>query len=137
MASTERSIDEVLRAALAAEPRLRLAVLFGSAATGRTHGQSDVDIAILPLDPALSLHDELALQSRLAAACGRDVDLVRLDQADVVVRREVARDGRPLFESDPGAFARFAAEATLEYLDFEPVLKEAQRRYLRRLAAGS
>jgi predicted nucleotidyltransferase len=40
---------------LADGPPLRLALLFGSAARGRARPDSDVDLGIIPLDPALPL----------------------------------------------------------------------------------
>ena len=102
----------------------------------RCRPDSDLDVAVLPLG-AWSAVDEAALVDALERATGRDVDLVRLDRVDdVVLRREVAR-GLPLREHTPLAFARFAAEAALEWLDFEPVYLEAQARYLRRVARGA
>lgn len=127
------TLDERILAALRAGPPLRLAILFGSRASGRVHAESDVDVAIVPVDPELALSAELALQDAIARAANLDVDLVRADRADTVVRREIAR-GRPLLEERPGTFARFAADAMLEYLDMEPLLIESRRRYLRRIA---
>ncbi len=132
MVSSE--VEGRLQSELARAP-LRLAVLFGSQATGRTHAASDVDIAVLPLDEAWSLRDELALQGLLSSVVRAEVDLVRLDRADLLVCREVAQKGRPLFEARPGEWARFAANAMLDYLDLEPLLLDGQQRYLRRIAS--
>ena len=54
---------------------------------------SDVDVGIVPNEDGPSLAEELALQAELSRACGREVDLVRLDHADLLLRWEVARDG--------------------------------------------
>ena len=62
-------------------PPVRFAFLFGSTARGTAGPDSDVDIAFVPVDPAISLADELALAARLERAAGRPVDLVRLDMA--------------------------------------------------------
>jgi hypothetical protein len=134
MAAQDDDLIERLRAALGGGPPLALAVLFGSTARGAMHTGSDVDVAILPEDPALSLSAELELQAALEAAARRRVDLVRLDTDDVLLRWEIARAGVPLFECDPGAFARFTAGAALAWLDFEPVFSRARRTYLERLA---
>ena len=72
-------------------------------------------------------------QEMLAQATGRAIDLVRLDLANAVLRARVARDGIALREAGLGTFARFRAEAMLEYLDLEPLLRDAQKRYLERL----
>jgi predicted nucleotidyltransferase len=75
-----------IRRALAVDPPLRLAILFGSGARGALRPDSDVDVGIIPCDADLSLRDELDLQARLARACARDVDLVRLDRAPTRLR---------------------------------------------------
>src|SRR5437867_1150473 len=67
-----------VEAVLREGPPLRLGFVFGSTAQGAMHPGSDLDVGILPVDPELPLHTELELQSRLEAACGRSVDLVRL-----------------------------------------------------------
>lgn len=109
-----------LIATLRKGPPLRLAVLFGSGARGRLRPDSDLDVAILPVDPALSLGAELALQRSLEESSAREVDLVRLDQASTLLRWEVARDGKLLLEGLPGSFTRFRAQAMSEFLEFAP-----------------
>jgi uncharacterized protein len=126
-----------LRAVLVRYPAVELGVLFGSRAGQRAHGESDVDVAILP-GPGrdLSLEEELRIQHALSLATHCEVDVVRLDSANSLVRREVARQGKPIIERSGGAWARFAADALLEYLDLEPLLEAGRKRYLRRVAAG-
>jgi predicted nucleotidyltransferase len=125
-----------IKAALASGPRLRLAILFGSGASGRLHAASDIDIAIVPEDAALLLREELALQVDLTRVARRNVDLVRLDRAPTLVRYQVAKHGVTLFESGPFEAARFTAAAVSEYLDFEPSLRRAAEVFRRRVAAG-
>jgi predicted nucleotidyltransferase len=122
--------------ALRSGPPLRLAMLFGSSADGSVHAGSDVDIAILPEDPELSLEAELGLQSELGRITGRSVDLVRLDRAPTLVRYQVAKRGVPLLEAGPFEAARFVAAAVAEYLDFEPSLLRAAALFRRRVADG-
>jgi predicted nucleotidyltransferase len=123
-----------LRAALADGPPLRLAVLFGSAATGRARAGSDVDVGIIPADPALALHDELALAAALSAAVSAEVDLVRLDADAPLLGAQVAREGVCLLEAEPGVFAAFRAEAISLWLDFEETIAPHRALFLRRLA---
>ncbi len=124
-----------LRAALRDLQSAGLVVLFGSCAKGSPRADSELDVAVLPSGP-LSAADEADLEDALARASGRAVDLLRLDRTDdVVLRREVAR-GVLLREERPGSFARFRADAALEWLDLEPVYLDAQARYLRRVAGG-
>lgn len=125
-----------LRAALAGGPPLRLAVLFGSRATGRAREGSDFDIGIIPVDPALSLHDELGLASALSEAVGAEVDVVRLDDDAPQLGAEVARGGVCLFEEAPGVFAAYRADAMSRWLDFEEVIAPHRAHFLRRLAGA-
>jgi predicted nucleotidyltransferase len=131
------TVRERLVAALASGPLLRLAVLFGSRATGRARTASDFDVAILPVDPALSLHDELALAASLSAAASAEVDLVRLDDDAPLVGVEVARTGVCLLEAAPGTFAAYRAWAMSRWIDFDGMVAPHRARFLRRLAAGS
>jgi hypothetical protein len=77
-----------------------------------------------------------ALADALERTLGRTVDVVRIDRADTVLAHEIAR-GQLLFESVRGEFAHFAADAVLDFLEMEPMLRDAQRRYLAALALGS
>ncbi len=123
-----------LKAALATSSKVRLAVLFGSRATGKARDSSDFDVGILPAS-ALTLQAELELATALSAAVGREVDLVRLDTADPLVGREVAQTGLCLLESEPGEFAAFRAAAMSRWADFEETIAPHRSRFLRRLAS--
>lgn len=125
-----------LRTVLARAGGVRLAILFGSHARGAARPDSDVDIAMLPVDPKLPLHDELSLQAALSATCGRDVDLVRIDTDDVLLRWEIAKDGILLFEARPGVAARFRAEAGIAWDEHRPLFESTRRRFLARLGRG-
>ncbi len=127
---------EKLEAAIAKGPRAHFVALFGSAAKGGMRVDSDIDIAWLPLDANLPLSMELDFQSALTLAAGREVDLVRVDQASTLFRSEVARSGIQL-AGERASFVRFRAEAIAEFLDFEPALREATERYLRAVRNGA
>ncbi|MBL0219891.1 MAG: nucleotidyltransferase domain-containing protein [Myxococcales bacterium] len=120
------------RRVLAAGPPLRLAVLFGSQATGRARQGSDVDIAILPCDPDLALKAELELAGALSSALGREVDLLRLDRAATLLRWEIARHGTPLVTSSH-EWPRFRASAASEHAEIAEALEHAARLFQRRL----
>lgn len=124
-----------LRAALAASSNVRLAVLFGSRATGKAREESDFDVGVLP-DGSFTLRAELELAAALSAAVGREVDLVRLDTEDPLLGREVAQTGVCLVESAPGEFAAFRAIAMSRWADFEETIAPHRSRFLRRLASG-
>jgi predicted nucleotidyltransferase len=129
-------LERRLSAVFTAHGGVRLAVLFGSTASGNAHAESDVDVAFLPSDPELSLGEELALQVDLTRTVGRDVDLVRLDRAPTLVRWQALRESILLFQSRPFELARAKAAAASEYLDFAPALEVAAARFRQRLATG-
>lgn len=129
------AVRDRLRAALVGGSPLRLAVLFGSQATGRAREGSDFDIGIVPVDPDLSLHEELALASRLSEAVGAEVDVVRLDDDAPQLGAEVARAGVCLYEEAPGTFAAYRADAIARWIDFEEMVAPHRAAFLRRLAA--
>lgn len=133
---TDEDMLDRLRGVLAGGPALRLAVLFGSRATGRATKASDVDIGIVPFDPRLPMSDELALAAELSTAVGAEIDLVRLDVDDPLLGREVALTGVLLAESAPGAFAAFRADAMSRWVDFEETIAPHRERMLKRLAGG-
>jgi predicted nucleotidyltransferase len=113
---------EELRAVLLGEPAVAYAVLFGSAATGRTHPGSDVDVAIeLAAGERASVARLGAIAASLEAAAGRPVHLVLLDEAPPGLAYRVFRDGTPILVRDRGAHVNRRARAILEYLDFQPV----------------
>lgn len=93
-------IVALLRAVLRTEPSVRLAVLFGSAARGREHRRSDLDV-LVELD-APSPARLAALETRLSDAVGQDVQLVAAGDAHLApgLLTDVLRDGRVLVDRD-------------------------------------
>lgn len=114
-------------AALAGQPGLDLLLLVGSRARGDAHTGSDWDFAYLArpeVDPA-----ELLRRLGLALATDR-VDLADLGRASVLYRHRAAVEGRRLLgtkETHDG----FVIDATLTYLDMEPILRAAYASVLR------
>jgi predicted nucleotidyltransferase len=132
---TER--HDRIRQVLIEGPPLQLAILFGSRARGAARPGSDVDVAILPVDPALSLRDEGQLVANLAHAAGAPVDLVRLDRATPALRWRIARDGIVLLSTPPHAASRFLAGAGIEHDELRELELDAMRRYRARLATAA
>ena len=136
LSCVEALLDNLTRV-LKSGPPLRLAVLFGSHAKGRAHANSDVDVAILPRDPALSLKLELALSAQLSARVGREVDLVRLDRASTLVRWEIARDGIVLVAEPKQEWVRFRASTASEHADIKDALHRSAELFRRRLSRSA
>jgi predicted nucleotidyltransferase len=127
------AIAERTRAVLADGPPLRLAIVFGSVAKGTARPDSDIDIGILPVDANLSLSDEMDLQARLTLALRREVDLVRLDTTDTVLRWEAAKHGVIVHANPASERPLFLGQAASEHADFAEAVKPAMALYLRRM----
>ncbi len=91
-----RALRDVLRT----EPNVRLAILFGSQATGTATDRSDVDLLVALVDPSASRVAELT--ARLERRMSRDVQLVRLQDAErtPVLMADVLAGGRVLIDRD-------------------------------------
>ncbi len=89
-----------LRDALRTEPNVRLAILFGSQATGAATVRSDVDLLVTLVDPSASRVAELA--GRLERRTRRDVQVVRLRDAErtPILMADALEDGRVLIDRD-------------------------------------
>ncbi len=105
-------------------PDLELVVLFGSTAKGRRRAESDVDVAVRCAGTA----DLDTLYGVLAPALSTDrLDLIDLRRVGPLLAMEVARSGRLLYESRPGAFRQFQSLASRRYCDTAK-LRQAQQR---------
>lgn len=113
--------------ALAADGRVRLVFLFGSAAgPGRPTSIRDVDLAILT-DPPLSLYELMDLRAEVVRTAGGAIDLVSLNQAPIVLAHEVAETGLCLYANPPELETDFVVRTRARYFDFKPYLDEQWR----------
>lgn len=113
-------LEGALRRVLESLPEVRLAVLFGSAARGEAKPGSDLDVGVLFEKDA---EVTPALEAALSRACQRPIDLVRLNDAPPLLRFEIARDGFPLVERAPHAWADFKARAMIDWWDWAPTAR--------------
>jgi predicted nucleotidyltransferase len=111
----------MLRTALRTEPNVRLAVLFGSVATGRESERSDLDLLVVLGDQ--TAHAVAALAQRLSDRVNREVQLVRLQEAErsPALMADALAQGRVLVDRD----------------DTWRALKAAERRWQRKAAADT
>lgn len=90
-----------LRKALRTEPKVRLAVLYGSVARGHEDADSDLDLLVsLPDDEPMAV---TGLATRLDRICDRDVDVARLDRIEKtapLLLERVIDEGRVLVDRD-------------------------------------
>jgi predicted nucleotidyltransferase len=102
----EPTIEKV-REALAREPGVACALVFGSRARG-IEPRSHVDLGIVGRDV-----DRPELAARLSRLLGFEVDVVDLDEAWVPLLRTVLEDAVPVASNVPGALGDFYSRAYL------------------------
>jgi len=107
---------------LAKKYSLTLVVLFGSSTTGRTHAQSDIDIAFEARERK-SPAEIGRMQDAFSHALQRgDVELADLASAPPLLLRAIAKDSHLLFEEHAGDFARFKIYAFKRHMEAQPLL---------------
>jgi predicted nucleotidyltransferase len=125
------SVADTLRTVLADTPGLKVAILFGSQASGTARADSDVDLAIL-LDRPMSPEQKRAIIEAVAAKLGRPVDVVDLHGGPEPVLGEALRGERLL--GDDGAYAGLITRHVLNVADFLPlrqrILDERRQRWI-------
>lgn len=115
-------IDSTRVEDLCQKRRIRLLVLFGSRSGGAARPGSDIDLAVL-LDRDPGLGELLALQRDIEAALELEqrLDLVVLNTLNsTTLGREIARNGKAIFDRSGEEFTAFKIRAMKEYADFEP-----------------
>ncbi len=103
-------------------PDIQAVYLFGSVVSGNTHAESDIDLAIVPLDKTLR-SKKLDILADLTKNGFNSIDLVFLDTQDVILRFEAVRQNqliycRPNFDANS-----FYSLTLRQYFDFLPYLK--------------
>lgn len=116
-------VAKVLGERLGQQRTVVAAWLFGSFSRGRARPSSDVDVCVL-FAGAPSSDEVLDLQTDLAGALGRDVDLVPARDAPADLIHRVLRDGVLLVDRDRSARIAFEVEMRGRYFDMTPVWLE-------------
>ena len=122
---TAVDVAESVRAALADRDDLVAVYLFGSAATGRAHALSDVDVAVLlveGLSDAEMFARGLEIGGELENVVGGPVDLVVLNRAAPALCFQVLKTGRLLLDRNPDARSVFIMRALGRYYDVKRYL---------------
>ena len=113
-----REMEDKICALCSREPSIDAAYIFGSQAKGSLRPESDLDVALLLNEDRRSEFSLLSFISNLERAYGRRVDVVILNHAGEVLKYEVRRSGRVIFERDPVNRKRFEISGRKRYEDF-------------------
>src|SRR3989338_2603743 len=127
-----KTIEAMIQATLAPHPEVRLAILFGSLATGQGHHDSDVDLAIDAGQP-LEIKAKIALMAQLAECTGRPVDLIDLQTVGEPLLGQILKHGNRLLGED-GLYAELIKRHVFDEADFMPyyrrILKERRSAWI-------
>ena len=107
-------------------PNLKLLILFGSRARGEHRPDSDWDLAISYDETNRQTHikeisndylTSLSILSELFEINRDLIDLIELDRCSPLMKYQVARDGKLIYEKNTGDFLKFRVRAWKEYAD--------------------
>ena len=126
------SIEKQLVQCLAKYPNLKLAILFGSQATGTATPSSDIDLALLA-DQALSSDYLTQLIEDLGMDFGCPIDIIDLYDAPEPILGQVFKGRRLL--GDNSTYAQLLTKHLLNTADFVPlqqrILKERREAWIK------
>ncbi len=112
------TLDKQLARFVSRYPQFKLAILFGSQATGDVTVKSDIDLALLS-DAPISSSLKLELIELIGARFGRPVDIVDLFFADEPVLGQVYKGKRLL--GDDATYAGLLTRHLINTADFVPL----------------
>lgn len=104
--------------ALAKDPNILFALMFGSYAVGKQKKGSDLDIGIYFEKPVEGLA-LLNLINTLSELAGRDVDVVVLNKASAFLRHQVMKHRMPLLIKDRVIYTKFREKTISDYDEYK------------------
>lgn len=107
-----------------------LVFLFGSTATNRSHGKSDVDIGVM-FKTRPHIQHVIRLRDDLISLLRREVDLSALNEASPILRMQVLKNGTLVYASDKRQFAQFFVDTLNQYDDLKRIRKPCEEGILR------
>lgn len=117
------------------EQGVRLVLLFGSYATGRTHASSDVDVAVA-YPQRLSLEDRISKAQALSAVINREVDLIDLHDARGVLLQQILAHRKTLLNRDPEFYGNLISRRVYEESDLMPLYERMLQARRERFLSG-
>jgi predicted nucleotidyltransferase len=119
--------------------KVSAAWVFGSVATGKDRPDSDIDIAVLfieGLDKQIRFDMRLTIAAELAGLTGRDVDVIDMQAAPLLLQHQVRRFGYLLFEKDHAYRMDFDVKSRRQFFDLLPRLKKRNRQIINKVLEG-
>lgn len=107
------TIEEFCRS----NPLIVAAYVFGSSATGKNRGRSDLDVAIMTRRGSMDGFERVRLETALSNVLLQDVDLVIFGRATPLLQHQILKYGRLVYEADAKERVRQETAARRQYLD--------------------
>ena len=111
---------------------IKLIYGFGSYFGGNFREDSDIDIAFFEEGASLSPEDFWELQNHLSNLLKRDVDLIDLNKAPIVLKFQIVSEGQNIFCSSENAKAVFETYIYSAYYHFQEERREILKDVLER-----
>jgi predicted nucleotidyltransferase len=117
-------------------PYLKMLVLFGSRATGKTHANSDWDFAALYdeeirekscRDRGFAWFEVSGIIGQVFSLNSDGIDVVELNRASPLIAHFVARDGKLLYEKEPGEFDKFKQKALMSDVEMQALSRNLRQ----------
>jgi predicted nucleotidyltransferase len=121
---------ELVSRALALFQGVSLALVFGSVARSTARDDSDLDVAV-----AGTGVDVLDIAAALSQVVGRDVHVVRLEDASIPLLEEIIEHGLVAYEGRPGAAATWRSHVLSDLELDRPWYARQRDAWLKRVAA--
>ncbi len=129
-----QSMVQTIRQTLT-DPDIRLAILFGFQATGKTHAGSDADVAVA-LDGEMSPVRRGELSAKLSEVMRCEVDVVDLRTAQGEFLAQIVLGSEVAVKRDASLLAELALRALAYREDMRPMVLHALKNKVRRSIDG-
>lgn len=100
---------------------LKLVLIFGSQVSGKTHKESDLDIAVLG-NKTLVFEKQLSLNNKLSVIFNKNVDLSIINTANPLLLFQVSKNSQLIFGNRQDYF-QFRLNAFHRYNDYLPFFR--------------
>ena len=117
-------------------PDIQAVYLYGSVIEGRTHAESDLDLAIMPRTGSVRAR-KLDLLADLVRHGFASADIVFLDTDDIVLKYEAVRPKCLIYAADDFDRGTTYSRIVRQYLDFLPYLEVQRAAYKRNILHGT
>jgi len=113
----EQAVNEIIERCKQEEAIVAV-YLFGSAASGKMKSSSDLDLALLLESSSDEAFPVLKFSSDLEKISSRRIDLIILNRSGELLKHQVRRFGKVIFERDKNKRIKFEISGRKRYEDF-------------------